>query len=243
MQSPVYHLHRIPEEVFLSNKTTNKVTSQDSHNCDGLNISSYNCECMGSSTCPVDELSGKIQIAAHCLFDAKGAQLPCSILPVDSQMNISGYDSELKIVVQPVVATNVTMTSIKSVDAQKLKMTNAYQYPPDGWQPCLHFSDITTFASPEPPDDDLMNLANDLMEDYTLDVNQPRNLRRWARVLQYSTEHLVWSRDVQHYPLLCEIVSLALQRCIDNGFPNILRICTRGDIRSMLGDVKEWLLK
>ena len=214
-----YSLHRIADNVrFLpshvkSKSQYKKISSRQNYDCcaDTDFAPRYgrfwnDVEVMGISTFSL--MSENIQRVAHSLFKKNNERLNCFVLPENRAIHGAGFcwDCDLS-ASGSIVAKHVTITPTVEFNRSNIELIGLCQFPMREWQVCDFCCagkgmDLD-YDPPEAPDDDLMNLGNELMEMFALDTCQSGNLRRVARILQFTTQHLRWNQDVQKDSLLC----------------------------------------
>lgn len=91
----------------------------------------------------------------------------------------------------------------------------------------------------EPPDDRLLCLAFNALDDFALDCSKPDNARRAAILAQKHISKLTQWDQLQYHALLSSVVVKALLCWQDmqfTGFP----IATKGLLRGMIQDINDW---
>lgn len=251
-----YVLHRIPEALRFHDPdiTTRSGAKRDrkGHCCvsasgqvpiRGLfwppkNVS----DAKGVSTfSPFDDLEASV--AAHRLFDRDGSTLACCIFStghtIDNMMFV--YDRDFP--APNYCAHHVLISPSTVVDRAMVESIALCQRPQGEWFPCPHMlkaaAESGPIVLPEPPDDSLLCLACNVLEEYALDVNMAGNQRRAARLGQFRISTMEVWEDLQHDAFLCSLVEAALLRLEDCSYVGF-SISTMGMLRGMLASITAW---
>lgn len=113
------------------------------------------------------------------------------------------------------------------------------------WLSFLQSENVDDYI-PEPPDDDLLCLACNALQEYVLDRSMPCNIRFAAHMAQFDISAMSEWNDLIAETYYCELVDQALTLWESDGFQGF-SIARRGMLRAMLLDVrakparKQWI--
>lgn len=251
-----FNLHRIPEELVYHAQSASKsqvkrdkfghccLTDDNEVPVRGITwLPSKDTEAKGISTfAPFEDDDGEALAAAHALFDEKGEVLMCAILPKEQEIDNMIFVHDRDIPGQKSVAHHVLITPSSCVPRERFTQIGLCHFPLGAWVPCpimLKGGAHCELRLPEPPDDSLLSLACNALEDFALDISKPGNARRAARFAQFPISKMDEWKELQGHPLLNSIIAEALLRWEEmrfDGFP----IATRGLLRGMISDLSAW---
>lgn len=253
-----FDLHRIPDDVkyFPADITKSQAKGTKELECcitsagfvpkNGINWSSSDklTDVKGISTFrPFD--NDAALVAAHVLFSEDGAVLRCNILQCSSTIDSIQFVNDRIFPAKP-CAHHITITPTMDVSRDYFDGIAKCQIPTN-WQPCAYTISLEGKAAdsvdevlPEPPDDELLCLACNALEDYALDCSMPPNMRFAARLAQFSLSTLSEWSELRTQSYLCELVEQSLKLWESGGF-EAFSIARRGMLRAMLQDVRDWL--
>lgn len=177
----------------------------------------------------------EIIIAAHALFDENGHALQCFV----SKKIQSNENTDIQ---QPNVVVVDQQAIIFQCTSDKVNQCNLYR---DEWVVCEYSVNVNPFFPyPDGPDERLMGVANQALENYVaLDCTLPGNLRRSARILQYYLANKEWEDLMEERSELCKLVLFAMERWEADGFSGMTTLFMRVDARGMIRDLKYWIKK
>jgi hypothetical protein len=249
-------LHRIPEELIYHAADASKAqTKRDStgHCCisstgeipvQGVSwIAQNKLQVKGISTFSPFECDDKAMEMAHMLFDKENKKLDCRILPQGERIQNTNFVHDRDFPGQNPCAHHVLITPSAVVSKDYFDSIGQCIVPENVWQICpyvLKGGGIKyELELPEPPDDALLCLACNALEDFALDWKMPSNTRRATRLAQFSLSPMTTWTELRDHVFLSSLVYQALSRWQEHNFDGF-PVATKGMIRGMTEDVAAW---
>lgn len=255
-----FDLHRVPDDVIYykagiskSKSKREKTDKGEEPDCCLINndtvpvrgitwIAVNDRDVKGISTFSPYEGEDTAMMAAHALFDETGKVLTCAIMTKDTIVPKMEFVYDRDMPGQTPCARHVLITPTVETEVSYFNEIAHCRQPENVWQVCpftLKAEGEHELELPEPPDDRLLCLACNALEDFALDCTMPANARRATRLAQFSVADMTDWMDIREHAFLCSIIEQALFRWQKLGFAG-LSIATRGMVRGMIEDVVAW---